>query len=289
MRMRTALPKKGEAFWDIGPAGSARNRFNRFQECVAFGHGNPNGDEGAVTIANANDGFYGIHDEQSQRVGWKFGGNISRATIDARTTDVRHASVSPSVARVDGNDIDLRVARWRSDARNASVDANVMVNGIVIASTNSGGTIFFEDFDLTACTNGELVPSSGDSISAVLNGNYSIVANLTMTGVSGTVVQAARFMRQGRLCLLQLPSNGFAGTSSDASLTLTGVPAAFRPSGMTPAGTVAAFDGLNNVLAFALVDNAGVITLTRDAYGDTSSWTGTLEKGLRGGILQWIA
>lgn len=282
--------KKGEAFWDIGPAGSAPNSFNRFQECIAFGHGNPNGDEGAVTIANANDGFYGISDEQSQRVGWKFGSNISRATICARTTDVRHASVNPSVARVDGNDIDLRVARWRSDARNASVDVNVMVNGIVITSTNSGGTIFFEDFDLTACTNGELVPSSGNSISAVLNGNYSIVANLTMTGVCGAVVEAARFVRQGRLCLLQLPAASFAGTSTAASLTLTGVPVAFRPSGTTPAGTVAAVDGVGNfVLAFALVDSAGVITLTRDGYGDTSSWTSNVMKGLRGGILQWIS
>lgn len=165
-----------------------------------------------------------------------------------------------------------------------------MVNGIVVDSANSDGTIFFEDFDLTACTNGELVPSSGNSISAVLSGNYSIVADLTMTGVSGAVVQAARFVRQGRLCLLQLPADGFAGTSNEASLTLSGVPVAFRPSETTPAGTIAAFDGVGNfVLAFALVDSAGVITLTRDAYGDTSSWTGTLMKGLRGGILQWIA
>jgi hypothetical protein len=281
--------RKGEAFWDIGPSSANRNSFNRFEGCSCFGHGNPSANDGAVTIANANDGFYGIADEQSQRIGWKFGANISRATIDARSTNTRHASVNPSVARIEGNDIDLRVARWRSDARNASVDTNVMVNGIVVASANTGGTLFFEDFDLTACTSGELVSTSGNTIAATLSGNYSITADVTMTGVSGTVTASVRFERTGRKCSVQIPVSGLSGTSNSTSLTLTGVPANFRPAATTAAGQISALDGgANYVLAQALIDNAGVISLTRDADGNTSNWANSGTKSLRGGILQWM-
>ncbi|GGJ39455.1 hypothetical protein CDQ92_13115 [Sphingopyxis bauzanensis] len=282
--------KKGEAFWDIGPSSVLRNSFNRFEGCSCFGHGNPNGNDGAVTIANANDGFYGIADEESQRVGWMIGANISRATIDARTTNTRHASVNPSVARIEGNNIDLRIARWRTDARNAAVDTNVMVNGLVVVNTNTGGTMFFEDFDLTACTAGELVSTSGNTIAATLSGNYSITSDITMTGVDSTVTATVRFVRQGRVCSVQLPASGLSGTSNATSLTLTGVPASFRPSVTTPAGTVSALDaGANYVLAYSLIDSSGVITLTRDADGNTSNWTNTGTKSLRGGLLQWLA
>lgn len=290
--------KKGEAFWDVGPSTSARNSFNRFEGCFCFGHGNPSANDGAVVIAMADDGFYGISDEQSQRVGWKFGvteggtdyGHISRATIYARTTNTRHASVDTSVARIEGNNIDLRVARWRTDARNASVDTKVMINGLVVVAANTGGTMSFEDFDLTACTAGELVSTSGNTISSTLSGNYSITSDVTMTGVDSVVTVSVRFVRQGRLCSVQLPASGLSGTSNATSLTLTGVPSAFRPSATTTAGTVSALDGgANYVLAFALIDNTGVITLTRDADGNTSNWTASGAKSLRGGLLQWMA
>ena len=282
--------KKGEAFWDIGPSDADRNSFNRFEGCTSFGHGNPNANDGAVTIANADDGFYGISDEQSQRVGWKIASNVSRATIYARTTNTRHASVDTSVARIEGDDIDLRIARWRTDARNASVDTKVMVNGLVVVAANTGGTFYFEDFDLTACTAGELVSTSGNTISATLSGNYSITSDITMTGVDSTVTATVRFVRQGRVCSVQLPASGLSGTSNATSLTLTGVPASFRPSVTTPAGTVSALDGgANFVLAYSLIDSSGVITLTRDADGNTSNWTNTGTKSLRGGLLQWLA
>jgi len=75
--------QKGEAFWDIGPSTTYRNSRNRFEGCYSFGHGSPAAGHpsdglGAVTIANANDGYYGIEDEQSFRVGWSFASNIRR-------------------------------------------------------------------------------------------------------------------------------------------------------------------------------------------------------------------
>jgi hypothetical protein len=291
--------KKGEAFWDIGPSPSARNSFNRFEGCSCFGHGNPSSNDGAVVIAKADDGFYGISDEQSQRVGWKFGvtedsidyGHISRATIYARTSNTRHASADTSVARIEGDDIDLRIARWRTDARNASLDTKVMVNGLVVVAANTGGTFYFEDFDLTACTAGELVSTSGNTISATLSGNYSITADITMTGVTGTVTVPVRFERSGRVCSVLIPASGFLGTSNATTLTLTGVPQNFRPSALlTPAGTMPCLDaGTTYVLAYSLIDTSGVITFSPSATSNTANWTASGDKALRGGLLQWLA
>lgn len=163
-------PKKGEAFWDVGPSSAHRNRFNSFPSCTAFGHGNPVSDDGAITIGNADDGTYNIWDEQSQRVGWRIGSNVARATIDAQTTNVRHATINPSVARIEGHDIGLRIVRWRSGERDASIDKHVMVNGLIVAYTNTNAAISFGDFDLTDCTAGEVLSSRGVKIAARLSG-----------------------------------------------------------------------------------------------------------------------
>lgn len=281
------LSKKGEAFWDIGPTSVLRNSFNRFEGCSCIGHGNPDSNEGAVTIANADDGFYNISDEQSYRVGWKFGANVSRGVIDARSTNTRSSSVNPSVARIEGNDIDIRVARWHSGERNAAVDTNVMVNGIVVVNTNTGGSIHFEDFDLTDCTAGEILSTSGSTIAATLTGNFSINADITVTGITATVTGSCKFVRRGPLCFMQIPASGITGTSNTTACTLTGVPAAFRPSANTAAGLIAALDNTNYILAHGIIDSSGVITLTRDADNNTSAWTNAGTKGVRGGQLAW--
>lgn len=285
--------KKGEAFWDIGPTSTLRNSGNRFEGCSSFGHGNPGFDEGAVTIANADDGFYGISDTESQRVGWKFGSNISRATVYARSVNTRHATVTPSVARVDGNNADIRVARWKSGKRNGDLSGNVMVNGILVNHTITGTSIQFEDFSLDDCTAGEVVSTSGFIMAATLTGNYSVLADITMTGITGgTATTTVRLFRQGRLCTMQLPINVLTGTGSDTATTLTGIPAAFRPAGTTAAGVAPALDGAGGgtyVLAIAQIGSDGVITLTRDADNNTSAWTASGPRTLRGGPLQWLA
>jgi len=278
--------KKGEAFWDIGPSTSARNSFNSFLGCTSFGHGDPGADSGAVTMGNANDGYYQIQDEQSYRVGWKIAGNILRATIDARSTNTRSASVNPLVARVEGNDIDLRIAKWHSGDRNTGVDTNVMINGIVVVNTNTGNTIHFEDFDLTDCTAGEILSSSGSTIAATLTGNFSINADITITGITATVTGSVKFVRRGPLCFAQFPA--INGTSNTTACTLTGVPAAFRPASSVGAGTIAALDNSNFILAHGIIDSGGVITLTRDADNNTSAWTAAGTKGVRSGPMMWV-
>ena len=164
--------RKGEAFWDVGPSSAHRNGYNRFERCSCFGHGNPNSDDGAIRVENVDNGYYNIEDEQSQRVGWRFGSNVFRATIDAHSVNTRHASVDPSVARVEGSGIDLRVLRWTAGARDASVDLKVMVNGLVIGRNNADVAIYFEQFNLGVCINGSIISSSGNVISANLYGKY---------------------------------------------------------------------------------------------------------------------
>lgn len=166
--------KKGEAFWDVGPNSAHRNGYNRFEHCSCFGHGNPISDDGAIRVENVDNGYYNIEDTQSQRVGWRFGSNIFRATIDAHSVNTRHNSVDPSVARVEGSSIDLRIARWTASPPDFSVDAKVMINGIVISSDNAEVSIYFEKFDLDACVNGSVVSSQGNLISARMYGNYSL-------------------------------------------------------------------------------------------------------------------
>lgn len=165
--------KKGEAFWDVGPSPAHRNGYNRFEHCSCFGHGNPISDDGAIRIENVDNGYYNIEDIQSQRVGWRFGSNVFRATIDAHSVNTRHESVDPSVARVEGSGIDLRIVRWTAGARDLSVDKKVMINGLVIGRDNIEVSIYFEQFDLDNCVSGSVISSRGNAISARLYGNYS--------------------------------------------------------------------------------------------------------------------
>ncbi|GGJ65729.1 hypothetical protein [Sphingopyxis bauzanensis] len=164
--------KKGEAFWDVGPSPAHRNGYNRFERCSCFGHGNPSSDDGAIRVENVDNGYYNIEDIQSQRVGWRFGSNVFRATIDAHSVNTRHESVDPSVARVEGSSIDLRIVRWTAGARDFSVDTKVMVNGLVIGRDNTDVSIYFGKFNLDSCVSGSVISTRGNLISARLYGNY---------------------------------------------------------------------------------------------------------------------
>lgn len=276
--------KKGEAFWDIGASATYKNSNNRFTNCTAIGAGNPSSYEGATTVGNAIGGYYDIQDTLSYRCGWKVASDFS-GTISARTVNPRSASVNAAVAVLDGNNITLNIEDWQTGPRNASVDTNVLNLGILFTVGRTNVVLNIESLDLRQAVLGEFVPSSGTVIAGTLNGNCRQDAELTLTGMTATVVMTAKFERQGGQITCQVPTQ--SGTSNTNAFTITGTPANFRPTATRGIGLFGSLNGGNYQTAYAEIASSGTITATPDGDNNVSTWVASGLKGIRSTNLSW--
>lgn len=276
--------KKGEAFWDIGASATYKNSNNRFTNCTALGAGNPSSYEGATTVGNAIGGYYDIQDTLSYRCGWKVASDFS-GTISARTVNPRSASVNAAVAVLDGDNITLNIEDWQTGPRNASVDTNVLNLGILFTVGRTNVVLNIESLDLRQAVSGEFVPSSGTAIAGTLNGNCRQDAELTLTGMTATVVMTAKFERQGGQITCQVPTQ--SGTSNTNAFTITGTPANFRPTATRGIGLFGSLNGGNYQTAYAEIASSGTITATPDGDNNVSTWVASGLKGIRSTNLSW--
>lgn len=100
---------------------------------------------------------------------------------------------------------------------------------------------------------------------------------VTLTGVSGTVSGAANLTRVGKLIVLS--SIALSGTSNANTCTITGIPAALRPSASARSGVIPFQDNGTAYLARISIGTDGVITVYAPD-GTTNGFTTSGTKGL---------
>jgi uncharacterized membrane protein len=110
--------------------------------------------------------------------------------------------------------------------------------------------------------------------------NFS--APLTLTGVTGSPMGTAFFVRQGNLVTATIPV--ITGTSNGSEATLTGLPAALWPDSDQVATAIIQDDAGIGV-GTMVVQPTGIIVLTKDVGGGGFTSSGT--KGVRRQTITW--
>lgn len=160
-------------------------------------------------------------------------------------------------------------------------DSGVTLNPYGVATP---GTILVNGHASTVITKvgtNQWVQSTPSDVPANLIVSTGFTGNLT--GMTSTIQGLVRIARISGIVTLNI-SNGITGTSNSTSMTMTGIPAEFRPvlSAVT-AISVGMQDNGAQVGGVASVSTAGVITFGVGINNNTTGFTGSGFKGLQAG------
>lgn len=174
--------------------------------------------------------------------------------------------------------------------------ATLAVNGLTALDIQKGSGAALAPGDLVTGIPALLVLDGGGDDWILMNPQLSVVGlsgsfTVTLTGVVGTVTQTMHYVRVGdQVTLFFASGDVLNGTSNSAFMTVTGKPAALRPSGSRTVVTVADDNSATFQAAAALVRSSndtidfyvGVVSGTRMTY-NVAGWTSSGTKGLGAG------
>lgn len=202
-------------------------------------------------------------------------------------TDTITAAMSPTL---DGYSAGMIVVFTPANTNTGAATLNIDTLGAKTIRKMNGADVVAGD--LQASVPAILVLNSAATTFYLINPPGTASFTGTLTGMSGATTGTVFYIVQGGICTLHLTSS-ILGTSNSSAMTMTGLPAAVRPSGTKGFNCSDISDnGNSNMQGGGTVSSAGVITfnlhvtngvtnrVTRDAAAFTSS-------GSKGLLSQW--
>jgi hypothetical protein len=197
-------------------------------------------------------------------------GSGTRVDISNLATNGRRISVA---SNQDGNG-NLNVYDWTLGGYLCSVGAGKTLS-LQGATPQTGTGITFP------------ATQSASSDANTLDDYREATATLTATGMTTSPTGTATLVKNGNIVVMELPA--ISGTSNATTFTVTGIPAAFRPSATRIYLGIRALDNGAFVTAttpMGFIDTAGTITLYKDS--GAAAWTNSGTKGTAQCIISYI-